>query len=140
MTDGIAKQVSKKAKQEPLELLNTARSQITGQEGARSPVVDQIVTRDGVVDEVSDAEEEEIKARARKRLRELEEELEGIRKEIKAKEEEWEEGVSEQMAGGKEQKGERKPLVQPTTKPKRGVLGFMKKKQGTREMGRTPSG
>jgi hypothetical protein len=40
----------------------------------------------------------------------------------------------------KEPEEQEQGLIQPKTKPKRGMMGTVQKKQGTREIGRTVSG
>ncbi len=67
----------------------------------------------------------------------MEEEIEQIRQERKAKEEEWKKGQETLLQP--EQPME-KQFIEPQGKKKQGFLGFAKKKQGTKEMGKQISG
>lgn len=136
--------VPKKAQQllteEPFEVLKIAKSQFVGREGAQSKasVVGQVTTSDTGFSELPPQEEKELKEKARKRIRELEEELKKMREERRGKEEEWK---TQQGAKFSEKVQEvPQPLIEPTTRPKRGMFGFIKRKQGTKEMGKSVSG
>lgn len=150
MSDGIlkktkraavdeARQIAKQVGREPTEFLAHTKSQALGLE-THPKLDEQIVAGSGKIVAPTSTEEEEIKVRARKRLNELEEELNIIRQDRKVKEKEWQDTQAEKMQQNLPKTDEYKTLVQPTTKPRRGFLGLIKQKQGTKEMGKGPSG
>ncbi|KKQ51831.1 hypothetical protein A2865_04375 [Candidatus Woesebacteria bacterium RIFCSPHIGHO2_01_FULL_39_17] len=135
-----AKQVAKQIAREPFELLKTSKSQILKQEKSSSDIVQQIVGGDGKVGEISPAQKSELEAKKKKRIQELEEELKRISLERKRKEEEWLQLQKQEMDKTQVQDQSSQQLIEPKTKPRRGFLRFLKKKQGTKEMGKQISG
>lgn len=137
-TRDIAKQSAKKVAHEPFEVLKSAASQATGvKTGEDNNMIAQAMTGDGKVEEISEIEEKQLESQQRRRLNELEGELAKLRHEREAKRQEWE-NTQEQMMAPPAQ--EEEILVEPTTRPKVGMMNPHKKKQGTREMGKRPSG
>ena len=61
-------------------------------------------------------------------------------KERKRKEEEWLQLQKQEMDKTQVQDQSSQQLIEPKTKPRRGFLRFLKKKQGTKEMGKQISG
>ncbi len=135
-----ARKVAKQFAQEPAELLKSASIQVTGQETDNSDIIQKIVTGNGEVKTVSEVEEIKMETRRRKRITELEEEIKKIGLERKKKEEEWAHMQQEEMEKVKTPMTPSQVIIEPTTKPKRGMLGTVKKKQGTQEMQKNPSG
>jgi hypothetical protein len=162
MTDGLIKKASKKTAtsartlaqqaakvvvEEQEKFAKSAKSQLTGEKkGIDRPVVDQVITDGEQAGPITTREEEQIKLETRKRLQELEEELEKLREERKRKEEEWKREQEAKM--GTPGEGEvKKLLTEPTTKSKRGlprvgskISAVIKRKRGTRELGKRPTG
>ena len=119
------------------QFLRSAKSQVVKEsQGSTdtSSIMDDVITGDGQITPAIADEERQVKSKTGTRIQELESELKSLREERKKKEQDWEQGQDIQMevvVPGEQ----RKPLVEPTTKPKRGVVGADKKKaKGTREM------
>jgi hypothetical protein len=124
---------------EPIEILkNVAPPHLGGteKEGDSSLISEYIEsTNRKQTDEVN---EEVLNAQTTKRLQELEDEMEKIRKERKDKEEEWKKNQEALMKP--EQINAANQFVEAPAKKTRGLAGFRKKKQGTKEMGKQTSG
>jgi len=134
-----ARVMAKQMAREPHELLKTASAQVSKDSSIQEPPQqnDQDIT--GLkAEELSTDEEKKIKDQTRRRLIELEEELKQVRMKRKEQSEKWSQEQEKIMQ--KQEIPSEKPLIEPTTKPKRGQLGAAKKKQGTREMGKQVSG
>ncbi|KKQ98586.1 MAG: hypothetical protein UT24_C0009G0086 [Candidatus Woesebacteria bacterium GW2011_GWB1_39_12] len=135
-----ARKVAKQIAREPIELLKTSKSQVLRQESDTSRLVQEMVSGNGESGEISETQKVEIEAKKRKRIEELEEELKRIRHEREKKEEEWSQLQQQKMGTTQDSVGSHQPFIEPTTKPRRGFMGFLKKKQGTKEMGKQISG
>lgn len=134
-----AKLFAKQIGREPEEFLKSAKAQITKdtQTQETQPPLAQGVSETNL-SEVSPEEKKKIDEMAAKRLKELEEELMRIRNQRKQREEEWSQQQDALMKGKAKQ--DEKLLIEPTTRPKRGMFGVTKQKQGTKEMGKQISG
>jgi hypothetical protein len=133
-----ARKTAKQIAQEPYEIVKTVVPQhvLEGAKKNSSPPVSKIFDKvEKQPEEIID--KEAVNAQARKRLQELEEEIGKIRKQRKVEEEEWKKNQESLMQP--EQPSE-KPFVEPPAKKKQGFMGFAKKKQGTKEMGKQISG
>lgn len=135
-----ARKVAKQIRQEPLELAKTIIPPhiIEGakKEGDQQSIVAEMV-ESGHSQPREPVNEEEVRTQTNKRLEELEGEIRKIREERKAKEEEWKK-AQEEMS--KPPDASEQPFVMPQGKKKQGFMGFAKKKQGTKEMGKQMSG
>jgi len=139
-TQDFAQQVAKQASREPGEFLKSAKSQVykTSEAQQLSAIPENIGSRDekSIQQQAVQLEEE-----SRKRIEELEGKLKKIREERERKKGEWSQEQEEKMASAVEE--ETKKLVEPATRPKRGFMGsaeIQKKKQGTQELGKGPTG
>lgn len=134
----VAKKIAKQVQEERNEYVKSAKGQIFGEKTQTdSNLVNEII--DGNVADVNPNEETQLKNEERKRIKELEDELEKIRQERKQKLQEWQTGQQEELTKHEEEEPQ---LVEPVTKKKRGFMGgrARKKKQGTREIGKSVSG
>jgi len=138
----IAKQTARQIAQEPVEILKSTTRQGTGIEPSPSAsVIDQIVTADGKIPQITKLEEKKLENITRKKIEELEEELKKMRNTREQRSQEWQESQNTLMGHTQtEQPISEKPLVEPTTMPKRGMFGVAKRKQGTKEIGKQISG
>ena len=103
-------------------------------------MVGQIIDSGDGKSEMSEIDKKNLESQRRNRIEELKKELEEMRLQRKKKEEEWLKTQEDEFKSDQRQKTLSNVLIEPTTKPKRGLLGFMKKKQGTKEMGKQISG
>lgn len=133
-----AKRIAKQMAQEPYEMAKTIIPAhiVEGAKKDNSNLVSQMVESGSAVSK-EPVNEEEVKLQTNKRLVELEEEIRSIREERKAKEEEWRKAQEEML---NPPKSSEQPFVMPQGKKKGGFMGFAKKKQGTKEMGKQMSG
>lgn len=133
-----ARKIAKQMAQEPYEMVKTAvpAHVIEGARKDNPNLVSEIV-ESGNTQSKDPVNEEEVKIQTNKRLGELEEEIKKIREERKAQEEEWRKQQEETM---KPPETTEQPFVMPQGKKKQGFMGFAKKKQGTKEMGKQISG
>jgi hypothetical protein len=134
-----ARKSARQIVREPVEILKTAVPQHLKESGEKdnSSLVAEMVTSGNKHPEEI-VSEEVLDAQAKKRLEELEAEIEKIREERKIKENEWKESQEAMMQP--EQIPSEKQFIEPSAKQKQGFRGFMKKKQGTKEMGKQMSG
>jgi hypothetical protein len=134
-----ARRMAKQMGEEPVEFIRSARSQVVPQKEDSEDLIGQIVKPLGE-DEISQHEKESLEKKARQRIEELEAEIAEMRKKREEQEASWAQSQEEKMKSKKEESPE--PLREPTTRPKRGMVlgGLRKKKQGTREIGKRPSG
>ncbi len=128
--------------QEPSEMLKKAKTQINAEKDeTSSPVVDEIL-QPLKAQEPSKEEEEQLLAKSKRRTEELENELLKLKRERQESEQRWIQEQDEIMK--EDEQLEAKPLIEPTSKPKVGLAGAAagnrKKKQGTREIAKGPSG
>jgi hypothetical protein len=140
----VAIRTAKQFGQEPSELLKVARSQVAGSsvEAVSAPsAVAEIMTGGGSVKQPTTEEEAKIHSLAKKRMRELEEEIKRMRQVREGSQAEWEKSQQQAFGTDEHKEGEKKqPLVQPTSIRKRGMAGQTKQKQGTKEMAKQVSG
>ena len=141
-TADIAKQVARQVAREPVEILKSAGSQVTGREKpGEMSVMQQVMTGDGKVQEITPKDIVQEEASTKRRLEELEQEIMKLRAQRREGAQAYVQQVGEQMGQGQAQeKVQQEPLAEPTSRPKRGMMGPVKKKQGTREMGKQISG
>jgi hypothetical protein len=140
MSDGIVKktgrkvaeEVQKAAKQvgqEALEIPKEAAKQVMGTQAAPVPGVPQKTTSQ------SAAYPAQVKVQEKARLDYLEKELaELVKKKRLAVQQELVARQAQQASAPKES------LVEPTTRPRRGILSGIRGKQGTKEVAKPPSG
>jgi len=121
--------------QEPTEVLKTAKTQILG-EAPQSVSYDLSQQQTPSNPNINREEEQKIKKWEVERLGDLEKELQEEKAKRQKQLESWREQQEALMKAPEE---EQQGLVEPKTKPKRG-MGAVKKKQGTKEIGRTVSG
>jgi len=138
----IAREAARKMAREPFEILKSATTQESGVERSSSgSVIDQIITGDGKIPEISTAEEMKMNNEAKQKIEELENELQRLRQQRDQKSAQWNEEQNTKLGHGPEEDQKPKaPLIEPTTARKRGQGSPTKKKQGTREMGKQVSG
>jgi hypothetical protein len=139
-TKDIAKKAAQDVAREPFEIIKSTPAQIVKQQNTDEgpSAIEQVMTGDGKLKEVTKIEEKQLESEKMNRLKKLEDELALLRRQRMKKEEEWKKEQEEVMGKGSEQKEEE--FIEPTTKPKVGMRHPQKKKQGTREMGKGPSG
>lgn len=137
-----ARQFGKKLAQEPHEFLNAAKAQISKDTPTGQPQAPQGQVGIGSgVSEISPEEKKKIEDAARKRLQEIEQELSNLRLKRRQDYEKWVKEQEAMMGGAQQEKlQEQKPLVEPTTVPKRGMITQVKQKQGTKEIAKQVSG
>lgn len=134
----LAKLAARQITYEKGEFAKSVKKQTVGEVAKESPLIEQIVTEGGKFSEPTKQEKVQLEAKTTKRIEELEKELEEVRRSRQEQYEEWKKSQEEQMKVEIPIQG--KPLLEPTSRPKRGMLGVVKKKQGTKEMGKTLSG
>lgn len=140
MTDGIVKKAGKKAAEEAkraakqvghelVEIPKEAANQVTG---TQTTPISEVISKGGTSAPVNPAQ---MKAHEKARLSYLEKELQELSQKKKLAEQQRQAAV---LAA---QPAPPKPsLVEPTTRPKRGLLAGLKGKQGTKEVMKPPSG
>jgi len=134
-TADIARQAARQVAREPVELLKSGSSQVMQNENTN--IQDPInLTSDKLPPEEIAKKEKE----ARDRIQELEEELRRMRGKREENKEAWVKEQEEKLKAQTSQPAAAQPMVEPTTKPKRGMMGEIAKKQGTKEMGKQISG
>jgi len=142
-TKKIIKQAAKQVAREPLEVLRTARKQVSGGEFVSGPMREVSQGRIEPKEEKSPLDEEKIKVKSKSLLKALEKEIEDIRKQKEFEEEKKlkEEEIQEQIH---EEKEKEKPLPAVSTKRARGALkgmkGKLKKLKTKAEIRMPPSG
>ncbi len=142
-TKRITKQVVKQAAREPLEILRTARKQVSGVESAPGSMREALQERAEPKEEKSPWDEEKIKAKSKRLLTALEKEIEDIRKQKEFEEGEKlkEEEIQERIL---EEEEKEKPLPVVSTKRAKGALkgmkGKLKKLKTKAEIRMPPSG
>lgn len=133
---GTGKQIGKKVAEEPLEIIKNTQSQITQTKDTKKPV--QVQTTKQLDNQLSEEDKVKLENERRKRLKEAENQLQEVRKAREEDKRKWQEEQNRLL--GLQPQEEITVLEEPTTKPKSHTLGHVKKKQGTREMGRQVSG
>lgn len=118
---------SKKIVKEPFEVLKTAKRQVVGTEKLVQPEPDRKEGVEGGMGETISLEEEKSKEKSRRLLAALETEIEEIRKQKKLEEEEKLK-EEELKAQAEEEEKESKPLIEPSPRRPRKILGGMKGK------------
>lgn len=137
-----AKGSGKKALHEPLEILKAARSQVSGNERT-TPQFDskEFYEKSERKDEkFTDQEIDEIEAKRRKMLRDLEAEIDSIRKEREEKDIKRKESFAAQK---EEEKTDKAPPVVPSKRSRNlraGMLGKLDKLKRKSEIRMPPSG
>jgi len=133
-----ARRSAKQLAQEPYEIAKTIIPPriLEGNKKDEPSLIAQVIKNDTSQQE-NELDEEEINTKTNKKLEELEEEIKRIGEERKLKEEEWKKMQEEVMNADKPTE---QPFVGAPSRKKRGFLGFGKKKQGTKEMGKQMSG
>lgn len=153
MTSDFFKQVKNSAKeeaikaarqvrQEPLEILKDINSNVSGQTDIHQKeisMMQQVMTGDGKVADVSSQDEQKINILAKRRLQEIEQELRRMRILSEQRSGDWVEKQKTLMTEG-DVDGKQKVFLEPTPKRKTGMIGPGQKKQGTKEMGKQYSG
>jgi len=138
----LAKATTKRVLQEPLEVMKSARRQISGAEAKTKSPNTLAPDKGAVSEEMTPAKKEKIKQKSRRLMEALEAELEDIKRK---KKEEEEEKLQEEMLVEKKKKEEeeKKPLIEPGTKPSRklgGIKGKLSKLKRKAEIRMPPSG
>ena len=134
-----ARKAARQIAREPYELAKTVVPPhiLEGTQNDNSSFISEIV-ESGNTQPKDPVNEEALNAQTAKRLQELNAEIEKIRKERIQKEEEWRKNQEALMKP--EQVSATKQFVEAPGKKTRGLAGFRKKKQGTKEMGKQTSG
>lgn len=138
----IAKKTARQIKEESLEVLKTAKKQVVGAESPphKSPAYQEKMSND-IGEGVSPEEKARIEARGRRRIEELEKEIEKHRQ-IRAQKDEARLGKE----ADQEKEEERKvvPPPEPSAKPKRGpfagIRGQLERLKKRREIRMPPTG
>lgn len=156
MTNSFVKQVKSSAKDEAIRIAKNVRNESKelvvpkvfkkdSNKSVSSPdmsVIQQVMTKDGKVENVSDQEKVEGEVESKIRLQELENELASWRQKRLQKESEWSKQQEEVMGLAEEEMPvEKQPVIMPTSPkkgPQRQIPG--QKKKGTMEEGRTRKG
>jgi hypothetical protein len=135
----LAKAAAKRLALEPFEILKSAKGQVVGTKEKAMPTSEK--TSESETDQALN--EKELKAKSKRLLEALEAELEDIKKQ---KEEEEKLKLQEEIFEEKKKEEEKtqKPLVEPSTRPKRnifaGVKGKLEKLRRKAEIRLPPSG
>ncbi len=135
-----AKKIAKQVAREPYEIIKNVVPSAVGEggmKGEKQKTALSKIVEGGENLSLGSIDEEALKAQTNRRLKELEEEIRKIREERKMREEEWRKQQEEVM---KVEEPQEQPFIEPPSRKKRGFLGFVKKKQGTKEMGKQISG
>ena len=135
-TDAAIK-TARQVAQEPIEIIKSAVPVHMGEKDNSSLVAEMVQSGQGQ-EEITNVNEEAINAQAKKRLEELEAEIEKIREERRTQNEEWKKSQETLMQVN--QAPQEKTFVEAQGKQRKGMTGFMKKKQGTKEMSKQVSG
>lgn len=137
----VARKMAKQMVQEPLEIAKVAKSQLIPEgakgEGVSSPEPVKQVDEPNLPkpDEVA------INASAASRLSELQSHVRQLIEERQRKTAEWHKVQDQEMGINQDEPGRGiRELIQPTSKRKSGHVGPGKGKQGTKEIGKGPSG
>lgn len=138
----LAKATAKRVLQEPLEIMKSARQQVTVSEVKTKSSNTTDSDKEAVSEKSTPVNEEKIKQKSRRLMEALEAELEDIKRK---KKEEEEEKLQEEMLVEKKKKEEekKKPLIEPGTKPTRklgGIKGKLSKLKRKAEIRMPPSG
>ncbi|OGM26249.1 hypothetical protein A2962_04405 [Candidatus Woesebacteria bacterium RIFCSPLOWO2_01_FULL_39_61] len=132
----MAKAVAKGVAYEQKEYATVAKKQLGIEPISSAPqpsLVDEIITGKGVTTNVTPLEHENIHREERKRMQELQEELNKAHRQEMEKLVQWQKAQQELLAPPKEE--EQKPVIEPTPKRKTGVLGgIAQKAKGGLEM------
>jgi len=133
-----ARAVAKQVVREPLEMGSTLKRQVMGGEASR--VAETTSASGGGNETVPKLDEAALEADTQKKLADLKGEIAKLIVERNQKANEWKKATEEAMRSDEDSHDDKKTLVQPSTKKKRGFMGQMKGKQGTKEVGKGPSG
>ena len=142
-TKQSAKRMAQQLAQEPGELLERAKSQVTPDVRGEDTATEELVGKEDskMLDKNN---EQQFQQNAKIRLQELENELNKLRQNRKEREKTWIEEQGRIMSSAESVEEKRDVLVEPSSKPSRGMAGAAaatrKKKQGTREVSKGPSG
>lgn len=137
-----AQAIAKKAREETSEMGKQIVYQVTGETNQTkkpeqiSPIVEAM--QQGV-NQVSDSEHAGIHSNEKSRLDYLQRELEELKRK-RLYEAQQKAAMEVQQRREADAQRSLPPLVEPVSKPKRGMMNPSKKKQGTKEMMKTPSG
>lgn len=142
----LAREAAKRVAREPLEILKSAAPPGLRLSGSESPQLQGQDTSNLISDAISatslnaeaNVNAQELNAQAKRRLGELEQEIQRIRQERAQKIEAWNKEQQALLDQGKSGQ-QKQSLIEPQSKKKRGFMGFMKKKQGTKELGKQMS-
>lgn len=126
----IAKAAAKGLAYEQKEYSSSAKKQLGIEPTLPNPqspsLVDEIITGKGVTTSVTEEEHENIHREERKRMQELQEELNKAHKDEMEKLVQWQKAQQELLTPPEE--AEQKPEIEPTPKRKSGILGGMAQK------------
>jgi flagellar motility protein MotE (MotC chaperone) len=133
----LARKTARQVAREPLEILKSAApTYLREKDSLNIPQAEGVVTPPKAIENI---DVNALNTQTKKRLEELEQEIQKIRQERAAKLQKWNEEQQALLDEGKS-KSEEKTFIEPQSRKKRGFLGFRKKKQGTKEMGKQVSG
>ena len=133
----LAKKTARQVAREPLEILKSAAPAQLREKDSLNIPQEQIMTAPPKA--IDNIDVNALNTQTQKRLEELEQEIQKIRQDRAAKLQKWNEDQQGLMNADKPN-AENQTLIEPQAKKKRGFMGFMKKKQGTKEMGKQASG
>ena len=142
----MAKGVAQKMRQEPAEILKDAKTQITGAEQkneSQISVMQQVMTGDGKVKDLSPIKEQEIAAQTKSRLQEIEAELRRLRMQREQTSQEWAKEQNRLLGtGGEERQTQQGPqqVEMPSQGHKKGPRSAHQSKKGSMEVGRQHKG
>jgi hypothetical protein len=134
----MAKKIAKQVVQESFEVGKNIKDQVVGTE---NPSAANPNTPDSnVQNQAPQINEEEIHANDKIRLGDLQSEVQRLINERKQAYEDWKRNQDEMMKIGEKEEEDKRTLIQPTSKRKRGSQGPAKSKQGTKEISKSVSG
>ena len=141
-----AKEMAKKVAHEPVEVFKDVKNQIISRPEIHNnepSMMQQVMTGDGSIKEVSSQEEQSIHSQAKNRLAQIEAELRNLRMQREQRSGEWMKEQEELMGHreGVSQEAAPQPVEMPTG-PKKGPRAQRgsHKKGGTMEVGRQKKG
>lgn len=120
----VTKQAARQIAAEPLEVLKTAKRQVVETERVSGKRQETRSEEQALLPDLAEAPSEEvIKVKTERLLRALEAEIEDIKRQREQREAERAKEEHQQLT---EKEGEKKPLVEPSAKPSRKMLGGIK--------------
>jgi len=139
-----AKEIAKQVAREPIEILKDTRNQVVitpEKQQQETSIMQQVMTGDGNVKDISPQEEQSIHSQAKSRLAQIEAELRRLRMQREQRSEDWVKQQESLMGTREGTPGQAPKPVEMPTGPKRGARGPGAKNKGAAmEQGRQKKG